>query len=447
MRRVLTGWRKGKGRRIAAVVGAAVLMTALTTLPGYAEADSLEEAVAAGFSATVVSPTDAEYEELGSAGAVLDFYLIAEAVPSVGEDAFTFGWNEAFNAQKAAWESAVAEAGEGEGPTAKNVRDLTQGLAGVVLADIEEYSTESTGESAAAVLDGVPVFTGALDEATALETPGLYLIIARGNAPAYKITAESGDISTAVPGETKLFQFAPMLVTVPQRGETALTDSTGIIYDFFDGKEIGEYSSGTGDTAAVESKWQNALTLNAKVAVTEKQKGSLLITKTLSNHEYVDFGGRIDQATFVFDVKVYKDKEKKEDEVVFRNVYSVVLDANKMTDVVAEIHDLPVGAKATVEEVYCGNYTPTTPKIVEIKEIIADEIGSNGDIETQNTAAFTNRYDKPWRGGGSVMNSYKAVDDDGTVHWDTGKATQAPAGGETSGAFTPVQAAADDTPK
>ncbi len=442
MRRVLTGWRKGKGRRIAAVVGAAVLMTALTTLPGYAEADSLEEAMAAGFSATVVSPTDAEYEELGSAGAVLDFYLIAEAVPSVGEDAFTFEWNEAFSAQKAAWESAVAEAGEGEGPTAKNVRDLTQGLAGVVLADIEEYSTESTGESAAAAIDGVPVFTGALDEATALETPGLYLIVARGSAPAYKITAESGDISTAVPGKKKLFQFAPMLVTVPQRGEAELTDSTGIIYDFFDGEEIGEYSSGAGDTAAVDDKWQNALTLNAKVAVTDLV-GSLKITKTLEDHEYVDFGGRIDQATFVFDVLVELNGKP-----VFSNVYSVVLDASKMYDEI-EVHDLPIGATATVEEVYCGNYTPTTSKKITGIEIKADVAASNGDIEIQTeTAAFSNKYNDTWHGGGSVMNSYKAVEtSDGTVDWDTNQTAQEPAGGETPGAFTSGTSAADDTPK
>ena len=424
MRKDRTGkWKIGRRRAFAAAL-AGLLMTALTARPVFMAADTLADALEEGCTVKVTVPAAAEepdYAELADAGTVLDFYRVAKAVPKAdGSDAYDFEWAAAFSAQQAAWEAVAAPVdGEEKHPTAQNVRDLTQGLAGVVLNGIDAFEVGSEGTSASASITGVPVYHGTPGTAVTLGSsdgadPGLYLVIARGNAPKYKITADDGSISTAVPGTTKLYQFAPMLISVPQRGMTALTDSTGTIYDFNTGDALNVYGSWTSNTADTDKKWENALEISAKVGVTDLVTGSLVIRKTLDN--YASFEGRTEEVTCIFQVEVEKDGSP-----VLSSAYSIILDGTKRSGEVT-VPNLPIGATATVTEIYAGNYsasegTQTTVGPITIK---ADSIAANGDPVTESDpAVFRNQHGGTWRGGGSVTNTYKTTEKaDGNVDWD-----------------------------
>ena len=424
-----TNKRVGWKRRAAAGVAAAGLLVALTMQPCFASEEDPEPAPAAeatpyqkildeGLSITVTAPTGETYKELKDAGVVLDVYRIASAVEVPDYDTYEFAedWG-AFSAQKTAWDAAVekAEQTEGGSVTAADIEALTQGAAGVVLKSIPEYTPGKTAEK----VTTAPDYTGSLDfgdseESAAISLtkdgkadPGLYLIIAHGDLGDYKLT-ENGSLYTVAEGETTLFEFSPMLVSVPTRGQQVFAGSVKVLDETYD--------SAVGDTAAEEEDWVGDITMKAKVGVKDRL-GSLKITKTLSRHEIVDFGGRTDPATFIFDVNI-KDTDGNE---VYANVISMVFDAAGGPQEKI-ISGLPVGALADVKEVYAGNYK-TTQEYTGI-EIKADVITTAADgketreIKT-DTAAFTNDWNDEWNGGGSVANTYPAEEKaDDSVEWD-----------------------------
>ena len=459
--------KRGWKRRLTAGVAAAGLLAALTVQPGFAaeekpepteptetteptEPTPYQKILEEGLSITVEAPGSAfgddNLKELKEAGVVLDVYKIASAVEITGVedtkyDAYEFAedWG-VFSAQKTAWDAAVAKAGETEGGsvTAADIEALTQGAAGVVLKNIPEYTPGKTAEE----VPTSPDYTGALkfaegDPAAAAISlvkdgkadPGLYLILAHGTRPDYKLT-EDGSLFTIAEGETTLFEFAPMLVSVPTRGQNVI-GSVKVLDE--------NYESKVGDTAAEDKTWNGDITIKAKVGVKDRL-GSLKITKTLNTHEVVGFGGRKDPAAFIFDVNI-TDKEGNE---VYANVISMVFDAagGPQEEIIT---GLPVGALADVTEVYAGNYK-TTQKYEDI-EIKADVITTAADgketreIKTE-TAAFTNDWNDTWNGGGSVKNSYQPVEkSDESVEWDlsNGKVPQTYAL-ETSAAAAPEAA-------
>ena len=417
--------RKGWKKRLGAGLTAAGLLAALAVQPVFAageEKTPYQEVLEKGLSVTVTAPSDGDYEELKDAGVVLDIYRIAAAEEIEGYDAYEFAddWG-IFSAQKTAWDAAVekAKADKETKITAGDLETLAQGAAAAVLKDVPEYTPGRSGEEVKTNADyhGVLQFSGSessaavmLQKADGTPDPGLYLIIAHGVPAGYRLN-ENGKLYTVAEGKTTLFEFAPMLVSVPVRGQEVFAGSVKVLDS--------SYDSSIGDTAAGDA-WTGNITMQAKVGVKDRL-GSLKITKTLNTHEIVDFGGRNDPATFVFDVNV-KDKDGKE---VYANVISMVFDgAGGPQEKI--ISGLPIGAMADVTEVYAGNYK-TSQKYTGI-EIKGDEITTAADgTETRvintETAAFTNDWNDTWDGGGSVTNTYETAEKtntDGTesVEWD-----------------------------
>ena len=391
--------KKGGTRALFAVLLSAVLLLGYART-GYA-ADTFEAAVKEGFTVTVSVPEGG----LDSAGVTLDFYRIADAVPYGRLDAYELVWDAKYAAQEAAWKAAVDAALEEETDlSAAAIDQIAQGLAGVVLANVPEYAPGST--AAAGTPAVAPTYTGAPGTPVTLadgETPkpGLYLIIPHGDLAAYKATVHtdavgetpaSDQITTVAEGETKLFQFAPILVTVPMREESAL--GTGSLKSLRDGAEIGSYVISAGNTAS-EEPWVNKVSVALKTGSIERF-GKLKVTKTLGTFEHVS--GRADEATFIFDVEVTYGENN-----VYSDIITMVFtEAGEQSEV---IEDLPIGATAVVKEVYCGgNYKPANGAVRENITIIGDDPAT--DDEEMAEAAFTNTYDEKWQGSGSVVNKF-----------------------------------------
>ena len=427
------GISKNRKRGLIAGVLAIVFFLSQTLLliPVFAEEGvaTLEEALDAGCSITVNKPAGDAYNELQNAGVVLDVYRVADAVPLEGYDAYEFSnWAAPFAFAEDMW-AAIQEESKSNGVKAVELDGLTQLLAAAALKDVPEYDPDKDNSqnspSAGTAKLGEMIDLGKGSDAR----PGMYLLIAHGNRDDYKIIVKDSRgedvISTVAVSSSKVFQFAPMLVSVPTKGINRI--GTGSIYEADTGEVIGAYPIQTGDTVS-EENWINAV-IEAKVGVTDRL-GSLKITKTLNTHELVDFGGRKDPATFVFDVSVV-DKDGRK---VYGNVISMVFDgAGGPQEKI--ISGLPIGAKADVTEVYSGSNYKTTQKYTDI-EIKGDEIitaadGTETRVINTEIAAFTNDWNNEWNGGGSVTNTYQTApktDPDGTesVEWDlsSGKVKQ-----------------------
>ncbi len=390
------------------MLAAAVLITTASAQAVLADGGytTLEEALTAGCSITVTPPEGDDYNVLPEV--TLDFYRVASAERPDGFDAYEFVWEEAFAEGEAYWDPLREKAVE-DGITAAEIDQLTQMLAGIALKNVPEYEMSAAAEEAGEVPAHVSApLTG---DQTDVD-PGLYLILAHGKENNYKVVGKDGSLSTGAAAEDKgkLFQFAPMLVSVPQRGTSVI--GSGNILDYIFGDIAGTYDIETGDTFS-EEPWQSSIVINAKAAFTDLL-GSLQITKSLADHEHVEFTRegdpdavvRADQVTCVFDVTV-----RQGEEIVFSNVYTRIFDgAGSMEPIVIE--DLPVKSVAEVEEVYAGNYAAgesyTGENAITIE---ADNYDAEGNkiIQTE-TAEFTNSYQDTWRGGGSVTNRYKTAE-------------------------------------
>ena len=443
--------RRGWKRRIAAGVAAAGLLAALTVQPGFAAEEKPEpteptpaptptpyqEILAGGLSITVTAPSEEAFAELEDAGVVLDVYKIASAVSFDDKkeyDSYKFdeNWGD-FSAQKTAWDAAVAKAKETEGGsvTAADIEALTQGAAGVILADIPEYTPGEKAEEVQTAPDytGVLKFSDSEDAAISLvkdgeADPGLFLILAHGGLADYKLT-EDGRLFTVAEGETQLFVFAPMLVSVPTRGRNVFTGSVEVLDETYD--------SAVGDTASAED-WIGNITMTAKVGVKDRL-GALKIIKKLEEHSHLEYTSedeetqeetkvvRVDYSTCVFDVTIYENEEAAENEEtpIFSRTYSVSFSETGEQEV-ALIEDLPVGSVAVITEVYSGNYTP-----VEKEQTVKIEpLSDDGEVQT---VTFNNIYDGTWKGSGAVDNTYRTktttiTNGEQQVEWDLGSVEQ-----------------------
>ena len=126
---------------------------------------------------------------------------------------------------------------------------------------------------------------------------------------------------------------------------------------------------------------------------TNKTMGLLKITKTLEKKEQVN--GRKDPASFIFRVDVtYKG------ETYLSDVYTMVFDGAESQSI--QLDDLPVGATATVTEVYAGGNYQSVGKNTKETTIIRDDLNTE-EVELAQIE-FTNTHTGSWKGGGSVHN-------------------------------------------
>lgn len=138
------------------------------------------------------------------------------------------------------------------------------------------------------------------------------------------------------------------------------------------------------------------------VSVTDKlKKGSLKITKDLTEHENVVFGDRIDETTFIFHVKVTYGNKTFYDDIV-------TMVFNEAESQTVTIDDLPAGATAVVEEIYAGGNYVAESSIREVR------IKAPKQDEDPAEAKFLNSHNGDWKGGGSVENKYEK---DGNGGW------------------------------
>ena len=140
---------------------------------------------------------------------------------------------------------------------------------------------------------------------------------------------------------------------------------------------------------------------NAPPVFTNKMKpGELTITKTLNRIKEGD------TATFVFQVEGVDDNGN----TVYSNVTSLDFDAIGTRSVT--LHDVPIGAKVTVTEVYSGSsYHLTANDAPEVVILSPEAEGAPVGV------SFTNDYDVTDEGGYGVLNRYGAVESGEGYAW------------------------------
>ena len=395
--------KKRNGKRRVALAAALVLMFTVFAGQGiFAEGEALD--LTTSCTVTVKSPavTEDAYSELADANVVLDVYQIAATKVLKGSDGYELSYLAPFTASKYNFQKIADAAIEaGKEVSAAEIDDYVQSLAQVVLDGESGVTPVVTGaklDTPIALPENAPI----ADEAATCG--GMYLIIAHGSDLTDYVKDTDGVLSTVANGKSRRYEFAPMLVTLPQKGETKI--GTGSVAGNTE-DESWSYDIGLGSTAA-EGEWIYALEIAAKVGEGSAE-GSLKITKVLPEFEHVDGNtARTDPATFVFDVKV---SDTETEEVYYSDVVSITFTEAGSDSVVIE--NLPVGAQAEVTEVYSGNYKQASVVYSDDPFLIKEDDPST-DAEEMIEATFTNTYNDSWRGTGSVINSFTS---NGTT-WD-----------------------------
>ena len=229
----------------------------------------------------------------------------------------------------------------------------------------------------------------------------------------FRLTDSSGEeIETVYAATDGTIQFTTLHYTLEDDGkrfiyyiEEVPGEDANILYD--DHKErvdVTVKDNGNGTmTAVVEYAGETEEERQTPPEFTnEYQKGSLQIVKTLDLHEQVDFGNRIDPASFIFRVDI----TAPNDEVIYSDVVTLVFTEGGTQTY--EIGDLPAGSVAHVEEIYAGgNYTISGDSVREVTIVKDDKSTEEAEV---TKAEFTNTYNDTYKGGGSVTNTITDAD-------------------------------------
>lgn len=380
---MINGKHQKKNMLIKLTAAAVMVMLSLSLFsrPGLAvELDSGAQPC----TVTVASSAAIVIDSISVEQVSLDFYEIAKAVvqtdPSGSEyDSYEFSYLTPFDADPTLQiESIVKKAKEEQRDiTAEEIDKITQDIARKILVDGNE---------------GTKVGTGSMDEKYTLPEAGLYLIVPHGNdmEKSEYLKDEDGYISLISDAGDKLLTFAPILISLPNRGMENIGE--GVIA----GNTEWVYPIDLGDTTAA-GEWAYDMEVTAKVGITDLMIGKLKLTKWLTNHENVS--GRDDPSTFVFTVEVTKGGKS-----YYSNVHSFVF--TKYGSDTVTIENLPIGGTATITEVYSGgNYDPDQ-KVITVPIIEDDPETEN--IEEMAEAEFTNTWNDTVPGTGSVINHISA---------------------------------------
>ena len=320
--------------------------------------------------------TDDFSTDLAKTDITVDYYQVASASNKTG-NGYEFTWDEAYKNEEAQWNDILKTAGsEGRTVNADEVESMTQALAKTALAGVTEYGQKATDAKAIE-----PDDTSKPGEIASVQ-PGLYLVVPHGDLEDFKVM-QNNEIATIARGTGRIFEFAPILLSVPN-GYLA--------------------TGGTikGDTAVI---------ITAKVSEM-KEYGPVRIIKNLPKFEKL--GNRDEDTTFIFEVKATLDKQE-----VYNDVFSMVFTKSGKQEKVIE--HLPKGAVVTVKEIYSGgNYAPTSNAPIT-RTVIADDLKTE-TVEAADPFEFTNEYDDTIVETGSVTNHFEA---DGEGKWskDLSKAT------------------------
>ena len=408
-RKSLSNRRKtGKGR-IAAVLALAVLLGAAPAI----KTDAYPEGP---YTVTLNAPSDEAYADLVNADVIVDVYKVASAVPQEGTDAYTLSFEDAFKSTEQYYIDNIQKPSEpgGAGVESTSVDTFAQTLEGIALDPNKPVSHGNATVSTAGDKFSAEVNIGKGEA-------GMYLLIPHGNMADYIYVSEDAQSTykaTIANGTAKQYIFAPILVTVPNRGLTDL--GTGVI----DASEF-EYSIEAGNTAN-RNEWDaNEIAIDLKIGWKD------LLTKFQINKNLVKYetmSNRTDPAVFVFRIDAVDKKGKN----VFSDVRSISLTAatGEAGSEPITIDNVPVGATVTVSEDYPG---------ADYKCIGATITGTTGNVDSNYVVTFTsipapaeeeedgalvlvtfkNDYTDTWKDSGSVTNKFtrEKNEDDGEISW------------------------------
>lgn len=414
----------GFRKRLAAIVLAAVFMSVFVPFcsePVFANVDLSNPC-----SLTVTIPSDIiSDEEAQEAQLVVDLYRIAYATPD--EEGFdTYHWMTVGSIgdqlqlpegmDRSGWTEKTAEAAKlilGSGNNQWDPAEVPGALANTFVP-IASDTTGTAGVKAEGMAVNVPI-TGL--------TPGIYLIIPRGNnikeyasvnqsassgdgysdsaaedataAAAQEDVSAVSDIVTLARSDRNTYQFAPQLIALPTKealdtGEINTATPSDWIYD----------------TSIVLKPSQMAA------------GGDLEIVKDLDTYELRKKNNSegvshdvIDDATFVFEVSAYASEDiyrqalenGEEAPRIYHDFKSITFKDAYEKNIL--IQDIPVGSYVVVTEVYSGRSYSATVDTTQTTVIKPDEPA---------TVTFKNTYDGRHGGGGSVTNNFKY----GESGWD-----------------------------
>lgn len=406
-RKSLSNRRKtGKGR-IAAVLALAVLLGAAPAI----KTDAYPEGP---YKITLNAPGDEAYADLVNADVIVDVYKVASAVPQDGTDAYTLSFEDAFKSTEQDYIDKIQKPSEpgGTGVDSASVDAFAQTLEGIALDPTKPVSHGSATVSTAGGTFSAEV---TIDKGEA----GMYLLIPHGNMADYIYVSEDPQSTykaTIANGTAKQYIFAPILVTVPNRGLT--TDfGTGTI----DASEF-TYPIEVGNTANREAWDESEVDIDLKIGWKD------LLTRFQINKDLVNYetmSNRTDPAVFVFRIDAVDNKGNN----VFSDVRSISLTEATTSDPIT-IDNVPVGATVTVSEDYPG---------ADYKCIGAAITGTTGNVDSNNVVTFTsipapaedeedgalvlvtfkNDYTDTWKDSGSVTNKFtrEKNEGDGLISW------------------------------
>ena len=383
--------RERKGR-VAAALAAVLLVTSVTAVTGLADDSILDLGTPCSITVTMPANSDESFDELDTIPLVFDVYKVASAIKAEGQNAYNFKWDVSDFKDLEAGYNALQAAAEDDTLTAEDVNLFTQDAAAVVL-----NGSPTTGPKSTTVENFVSKGMNAITV-----DPGLYLVTIHSVQEDYIEPAPDTDtpFTTYVDTRTKRFTFAPILVSVPNRGLKEIGSQN------IAGNAEWEYSVYSDRTSDEKDKWDYSVEIAVKAGAKD-QDGALKIDKVLTRYETLD--NRTDRITFVYDVEAWLGDQR-----VYTNVASVVVSAAGTAEP-AILTGIPVGAEVTVTEVYPGgNYHATSdnPQRAIIKAVDPEDPDFINQIAH---VSFTNDYEEEkWNGSGSVSNHFEA-DKDGWV--------------------------------
>ena len=357
MRNIMKHKKRRRSIKALAVLSLAMVMLILPSVAGLASvADQIGPSTL-----TVMPGNDVDDNDINNAGVVIDLYKVADVQQMKGYDTIEYVPIEAY----------------------ANLFSVDKGKPSMNDPDINNDEWRELGQIAAKTALGIdgeaqtPIVTGReLGKEIKLEDSGVYLVIAKGTTLSDSDYYTTDPVVTKARSSNNVYTFQPQLVVLPTKPKNQEGDIN----------------------TANPGEWTNKREIALKAEI-ENRKASMEIIKSLDSYEETK-----GPATFVFDVEGTLDGKQ-----VYSNSFSV--NFNEPGTKSIPIDNLPAGTVVRVTEVYSGaNYTAAVTE--------ADPVTISVDQIAQ--ARFSNTYDNPYKGGGSVTNRFaydKTSDSNGPKGW------------------------------
>ena len=316
----------------------------------------------------------------------IDLYKIADAVGYDGSDGYTYSALDPFRSLESQMKNIDI--------TAADWQQIAQAAADIVL--VKNTSEVQSKRITIAPNTKVETFNS-----------GLYLVIAHGKGMTVEeyVTTMPEDDAEASDGDEDQDEAAGALATMAK--------STS--YDYYFLPELvslpGSYVKTEDESSTMSlSPWNYDVTITLKPK-RELGVGPLRIVKQLDTYE------NHNETTFVFQVEIMDSDPETNPKA--QKIYSsaVSISFNAPGTKTLEIDNLPLGAVATVSEVYTGeDYKLVEGSKVQttVISLHEEEDASGNTVELiYGEVNYRNDYNGTTRGGGSIENRFSHTGDEG----------------------------------